>query len=244
MKKIPERSQEHKTNRRSFLGLMAAGIAFAIPFFARSEDRLGYTETSAEESRTRCETQGQASPLRQVFIDTETTGLNPCGGDRLIEIGCVEALDGRLTGRCLHYYLDPGDKQVGEGIASVHGISNEFLRGMPMFYEIADELIAFLADAQVLAHNARFDADFLDNELRISEKVPSLAAYCLGVVDTLDIARNLHPGERVSLAALGSRYRIETPGHSSKYQTLRDAARLALVYFAMTSTDAPSTPYS
>ena len=238
MKKPAERSQEHKMNRRSFLGLMAAGIAFAIPFFARSEDLLGRTETSAEESDTRCDTQVQASPFRQVFIDTETTGLNPCCGDRLIEISCVEAIDEQLTGRHLHYYLDPGSREVDPGVLTVHGISNDFLRGKPTFQSVADELLAFIADAQVLAHNATFPTGFLDNELRLAGKAPSLAAYCHGVVDTLALAKSRHPGERVNLAALSTRYHIVQPDHVAQHRTLRAATWLALIYFSMTAKDA------
>lgn len=182
--------------------------------------------------------QGNGSRLRQVFIDIETTGLCPSDGNRVIEIACVEAIDEQLTGRHLHYYLDPGSREVDPGVLNVHGISNDFLRGKPTFQRVADELLAFIADAQVLAHNATFPTGFLDNELRLAGKAPSLAAYCHGVVDTLAFAKARHPGERVNLAALSTRYHIAQPDHPVQHRALHAATRLALIYFPMTARDA------
>jgi DNA polymerase-3 subunit epsilon len=169
--------------------------------------------------------------VRQIVLDTETTGLEFRQGDRVIEIGCVELVGRKLTGRRLHRYINPG-REIEAGALAVHGIDNEFLQDKPRFAEIARELIEFIRDGELIIHNAAFDVGFLNNELSLAE-APTLDEVCAGVVDTLKLARELHPGRRNSLDALCDRYAIDN-SQRTLHGALLDAELLAEVYLAMT----------
>jgi DNA polymerase-3 subunit epsilon len=169
--------------------------------------------------------------LRQVILDTETTGLDFRLGDRIIEIGCVELLNRKLTGQRFHRYLNP-EREVEAGALAVHGLSSEFLQDKPRFGEIVAEFLDFIRGAELVIHNAAFDVGFLDNELALLQK-PLLEYACMGVVDTLKMARELHPGRRNSLDALCERYAIDHSGRAL-HGALLDAELLAEVYLAMT----------
>lgn len=173
-------------------------------------------------------------PMRQVVLDTETTGLEPAAGHRIIEIGCVEIVNRRRTGNKFHRYINPG-RAVEAGALQVHGIDDEFLASQPRFAEIADELLEFIRGAELVIHNADFDVEFLNHELRRLENVPHQIRDCCSVLDTLALARRLHPGQRNSLDALAKRYDVdnskrELHGHGA----LLDAQILAEVYLSMT----------
>lgn len=172
--------------------------------------------------------------MRQVVLDTETTGLEPAAGHRIIEIGCVEIVNRRRTGNKFHRYINPG-RAVEAGALQVHGIDDEFLASQPRFAEIADELLEFIRGAELVIHNADFDVEFLNHELRRLENVPHQIRDCCSVLDTLALARRLHPGQRNSLDALAKRYDVdnskrELHGHGA----LLDAQILAEVYLSMT----------
>lgn len=169
--------------------------------------------------------------MRQVVLDTETTGLDFRLGDRIIEIGCVELLNRKLTGQRFHRYINP-EREVEAGAMAVHGLTNEFLQDKPRFGEIVAELLDFIHGAELIIHNAAFDIGFLDNELALQEKSP-VVQVCQGVVDTLKMARELHPGRRNSLDALCERYDIDNSGRTL-HGALLDAELLAEVYLAMT----------
>ncbi len=143
--------------------------------------------------------------LRELILDTETTGLDPATGDRIVEIGCVEVVNSVATGETFHVYLDP-ERDMPEEAFRVHGLSREFLTGKPKFAEIADQFVSFIGDARLVIHNAEFDMKFLNAELRRCG-FPSIAMD--RVVDTLAIARRKHPGASNSLDALCSRYKID-----------------------------------
>ena len=170
--------------------------------------------------------------MRQVVLDTETTGLDPEQGHRIIEIGGVELVNRRLTDRRLHYYLQP-DRDIDDGALEVHGITADFLQGKPRFAEVHSDILAFVADAEVIIHNAPFDVGFLDHELaRLGD--PSLRLEsCCRILDSLDLARRLHPGQRNSLDALCRRYEIDNSARQL-HGALLDAEILAEVYLAMT----------
>jgi len=168
---------------------------------------------------------------RQVVLDTETTGLNARLGDRVIEIGCVEILQRRVSERTFHRYLNPG-REIEEGAAQVHGLTREFLADKPRFAEVAAEFLEHLRGAELVIHNAAFDQEFLDRELELAG-LPPLAAHVAGVVDTLALARELHPGKRNSLDALCERYAVSN-AHRKLHGALLDARLLAEVYLAMT----------
>jgi len=169
--------------------------------------------------------------MRQVFLDTETTGLSPGNGDRVIEIGCIEMVNRRLSGRNLHHYLNP-QRRNSEDAVRVHGLSDEFLADKPLFAAIADELLAYLQGAELVIHNAAFDLGFLDEELRRIGRAP-LRSHVAGVVDTLLMAREAYPGKSNSLDALCKRLQVD---HSSRtlHGALLDAGLLAEVYLRMT----------
>ncbi len=170
--------------------------------------------------------------MRQVILDTETTGLEPAQGHRIIEIGCVEMLNRRLTGRRFHQYLQP-DREIDAGAVEVHGITNDFLIGKPRFAEVVDEFLTFIRDAELIIHNAPFDVGFINAELaRLGVAYGQLSGYCR-VLDTLVQARRLHPGQRNSLDALCKRYSIDN-AHRELHGALLDAEILAEVYLAMT----------
>lgn len=170
--------------------------------------------------------------MRQVVLDTETTGLEVEQGHRIIEIGCVEMVNRRRTGNTFHQYLRP-DRDIDSGAEQVHGISNEALQGKPRFAEIVGELLEFIAGAELIIHNAEFDVGFLDNELRLAGRDgDSVRGHCQ-VLDTLLLARRLHPGQRNGLDALCRRYGIDNSARDY-HGALLDAQLLADVYLAMT----------
>ncbi|ALO46110.1 DNA polymerase III subunit epsilon [Pseudohongiella spirulinae] len=170
--------------------------------------------------------------MRQIVLDTETTGLEASQGHRIIEIGCVELENRRLTGRHYHQYIRP-DREIDEGAQQVHGISNEFLADKPDFAGIADEFLAFVSGAELLIHNAAFDIGFLDAELeRLGSTYGSMSDYCQ-VTDTLALARRKHPGQRNSLDALCKRYEVDN-SHRELHGALLDSEILADVYLLLT----------
>jgi DNA polymerase-3 subunit epsilon len=183
---------------------------------------------------------------RLVVLDTETTGLSPQEGHRIIEIGCVELLNRRLTGKHFHFYLNP-DRKIDDGAMAVHGITNEFVQDKLRFKDIVDELIAFINGAELIIHNAPFDVGFLNHELGLlnDSGKPKLEDYCK-VFDTLAFARKKHPGQRNSLDALCKRYNIDN-SHRELHGALLDSEILADVFLLMTGgqaslLDEPSTP--
>jgi DNA polymerase III subunit epsilon len=170
--------------------------------------------------------------MRQIVLDTETTGLEPSQGHRIIEIGCVELIDRRLTGKHYHQYLQP-DRDIDEGAIEVHGITNEFLRDKPRFSDIVTGYMEFIRDAELIIHNAPFDVGFVNNELqRLNGEWQHLEHYCT-VLDTLKLARKLHPGQKNNLDALCKRYKIDN-SQRTLHGALLDAEILADVYLAMT----------
>jgi len=168
---------------------------------------------------------------RQLVLDTETTGLEPSQGHRIIEIGVVEMIDRRLTGNNFHIYLQP-DREIDAGAIEVHGITNEFLADKPRFEDIAQELADYLRGAEVIIHNAPFDVGFIDAEYQRMENGLTMESLC-EVVDTLVMAREMHPGQRNSLDALCGRYDVDNK-HRTKHGALLDSEILADVYLAMT----------
>jgi DNA polymerase-3 subunit epsilon len=169
--------------------------------------------------------------MRQIFLDTETTGLSPENGDRIVEIGCVELVNRKLTGNNLHFYLNP-ERDSHEDALKVHGISNEFLKDKPKFGEIAGELLEYLQGADVLIHNAPFDVGFINKELEL-QKRPPLKTYVNSVADTLAMAKDMFPGKRNSLDALCDRLGVDNSGRTL-HGALLDAELLADVYIYMT----------
>lgn len=169
--------------------------------------------------------------MRKIVLDTETTGLNARLGDRIIEIGCVEVVDRRLTGNHFHRYLNP-ERQVEEGALRVHGITSEFLQDKPRFADLVDEFLGYVRGAELVIHNAAFDLEFLNEELKRLGREP-LEGCIAGVVDTLYHARDLHPGKKNSLDALCERYQVDN-AHRTLHGALLDAQLLADVYLAMT----------
>lgn len=169
--------------------------------------------------------------MRQVVLDTETTGLEFRLGDRVIEIGCIELAGRRFSGRRFHHYINPG-RDIEAGAMAVHGITNEFLQDKPPFAEIAAEFVEFVRDTELVIHNAAFDVGFLNHELSLLD-LPPLEQVCSGVVDTLKIARELHPGRKNTLDALCDRYQIDNT-RRTLHGALLDAELLAEVYLAMT----------
>lgn len=169
--------------------------------------------------------------MRQIILDTETTGLETSQGHRIIEIGCVEVKDRKLTGNHYHQYIQP-DREIDEGAIQVHGITNEFLADKPRFADIADDFMEFINGAQLVIHNAPFDIGFLNHELKLMEYSNPIDSYCT-VLDTLVLARELHPGQRNSLDALCKRYDIDN-SQRQKHGALLDAEILADVYLTMT----------
>jgi DNA polymerase III subunit epsilon len=169
--------------------------------------------------------------MRQIFIDTETTGLEPRLGHRIIEIGALEMLSRRLTGRRFHYYLNP-ERDSEAGALQVHGLTTEFLQDKPKFCDVVHELLEFIDGAELIMHNASFDVAFLDHELGLAELHP-LSKCCHSVTDTLKMAKELYPGKRNNLDALCERYAVDNT-RRSLHGALLDAELLAEVYLAMT----------
>ena len=169
--------------------------------------------------------------MRQIILDTETTGLSAENGDRIIEIGCVELLHRKLSGNNKHFYLNP-ERDSHEDALKVHGISNEFLRDKPKFAQVAEELLAYLDGAEIIIHNAPFDVGFLNKELELIGRGP-LKEIVSNVIDSLQMAKDLFPGKRNSLDALCDRLEVDNSGRTL-HGALLDAELLADVYINMT----------
>jgi DNA polymerase-3 subunit epsilon len=169
--------------------------------------------------------------MRQIILDTETTGIGPELGHRIIEIGCVELIDRKLTGKQFQVYLNP-KRQVDEGAFRVHGISSEFLKDKPLFKDVVSDFLQFIEGSELIIHNAPFDVGFLNSELRHVKSQKKLEDYC-GILDTLVLARTKHPGQRNNLDALCKRYEIDNTNRTL-HGALLDAEILACVYLAMT----------
>ena len=169
--------------------------------------------------------------MRQIVLDTETTGLDPKLGHRVLEIAAVEIVDRRLTGNHFHRYVNP-ERASDEGALQVHGLTEEFLRDKPKFGDIAEEMLDFVSGAELVIHNAAFDCGFLDMELALLDLKP-IAEYCPDIVDTLRMARELHPGKKNGLDALCERYQIDNSARI-QHGALLDANLLAEVYLALT----------
>ena len=170
--------------------------------------------------------------MRQIVLDTETTGLEVSQGHRVIEIGCIELVNRRVTGNHWHYYFNP-DREVDIGAFEVHGISNEFLQDKQRFAELADEFYRYVEGAELVIHNAPFDMGFLNRELSLLDAPPAPLEECCAVLDTLLLARQKHPGQKNNLDALCKRYDIDN-SQRSLHGALLDARILADVYLVMT----------
>ena len=169
--------------------------------------------------------------MRQIFLDTETTGLSAENGDRIVEIGCVEMVGRKLTGSNKHFYLNP-ERDSHEDAMKVHGISNEFLKDKPKFAAIADELLEYLRDAEIIIHNAPFDVSFLNKELELTGRQP--IRHCVAkVTDSMMLAKEIFPGKRNSLDALCDRLEVDNSGRTL-HGALLDAELLADVYINLT----------
>jgi DNA polymerase-3 subunit epsilon len=170
--------------------------------------------------------------MRQIILDTETTGLEVAQGHRIIEIGCVELIDRRPSGRTFQRYLNP-ERDIDPGAQAVHGLSSAFLADQPRFPEVVEEFVAFVSGAELIIHNAPFDVGFIDHEFgRLPPPQRLLTDLCT-ILDTLTLARQLHPGQRNSLDALCKRYRVDN-SNRELHGALLDAQILAEVYLAMT----------
>lgn len=169
--------------------------------------------------------------MRQIFIDTETTGLSAEGGDRIIEIGCIEMVNRRLTGRTLHHYINP-ERSSHEDALKVHGLTDEFLADKPLFAHVAAEIIDFIHGAELVAHNAAFDISFINAEFRRLSQ-PTVAEIAGNVLDSLAMAREIYPGKANSLDALCKRLEVDNAGRTL-HGALLDAGLLAEVYIRMT----------
>ena len=171
--------------------------------------------------------------LRQIILDTETTGLDPKSGHRVIEIGCIELVNRKFTGEQFHIYLNP-DRDSDEGALEVHGLTTEFLSDKPRFKDIYEEFLKFISGSELLIHNAEFDVNFLDHEIKLlSNNLPTVSDSVMKITDTLQIAREKHPGQRNSLDALVKRYEIG--GYDRElHGALLDSQILGDVYLSMT----------
>lgn len=170
--------------------------------------------------------------MRQIVLDTETTGLSPKQGHRIIEIGCLEMIDRRVTSNHLHFYINP-QRDIERTASEVHGITDDFLTDKPLFKDIKDELLAYLTSAELIIHNAPFDMGFLNHEFKLTDnQFPLITQYC-NVVDTLALARRKHPGQHNSLDALCRRYNVDNSNRDF-HGALLDAKLLAQVYLLMT----------
>jgi len=170
--------------------------------------------------------------MRQIVLDTETTGLEPSQGHRIIEIGCVEMINRRLTGNNYHQYLQP-DREIDEGAQAVHGISNQFLADKPRFADIVKDFIVYLDGAELIIHNAPFDVGFIDHELKLAgPEYGKVATYCT-VIDTLLMARKMRPGKKNNLDVLCKEFDVNN-AHRDLHGALLDAELLSEVYLRMT----------
>jgi DNA polymerase-3 subunit epsilon len=170
--------------------------------------------------------------MRQIILDTETTGLRVEEGHRLIEIGCLEMYNRKLTGSHYHAYINPG-RPIEAGAIAVHGITSEFLQNKPSFYDIVDEFMSFVANSELIIHNAPFDLSFINNELQLTRQGRKRITEHCDVIDTLQMARQMHVGQRHSLDALCKRYKVDN-SKRELHGALLDAHLLAQVYLAMT----------
>ncbi|MDM7861052.1 DNA polymerase III subunit epsilon [Alteromonas sp. ASW11-36] len=171
--------------------------------------------------------------MRQIVLDTETTGIDPKEGHRIIEIGCVELVDRKLTGNHFHVYLNP-QREIEQEAIDVHGITNEFLQDKPQFEDVAQDFVEFIRGAQLVIHNAPFDVGFMDFEFAMTPSVTDIrTAQICDVLDSLVLARKMHPGQKNNLDALCRRYGIDN-GHRTLHGALLDAEILADVYLIMT----------
>lgn len=170
--------------------------------------------------------------MRQIVLDTETTGISPESGHRIIEIGCVELLNRKITGNTFHVYLNP-QREVEEGAFQVHGISNEFLADKPLFKKVVADFLNFITGADLIIHNAPFDIGFLHHELKLCNHSHILLGELCHIIDTLDMARKMFPGQRNSLDALCKRFYVDN-SHREWHGALLDSELLAKVYLAMT----------
>lgn len=170
--------------------------------------------------------------MRQIVLDTETTGLEPRQGHRIIEIGCVEVIDRRVTGKRYHQYINP-EREIDEGAEEVHGISTAFLADKPLFSDVVDDFLNFIRGAELVIHNAPFDVGFIDHELnQLNQQDNNISNICT-VLDTLVLARKMHPGQKNNLDALCKRYDIDN-SQRDLHGALLDAEILAETYLAMT----------
>ena len=170
--------------------------------------------------------------MRQIVLDTETTGLEPTQGHRIIEIGCVELINRRITENRYHQYINP-EREIDEGAIEVHGITNEFLADKPMFADVAEDFLKFIRGAELIIHNAPFDVGFMNHELKLLDaQAEPVESFC-SILDTLTMARNMHPGQKNNLDALCKRYEIDNSARDL-HGALLDAEILAEVYLAMT----------
>ena len=174
--------------------------------------------------------------MRQIVLDTETTGLEPSAGHRIIEIGCVELVERKLTGNTFHQYINP-QRKVDDGAIEVHGITNEFLEDKPYFADIYDDFLKFVQGAELVIHNAPFDVGFINHEIALLENssgqsLKKIEHYCT-ILDTLKMARDMHPGQKNTLDALCKRYYIDN-SNRELHGALLDSEILADVYLAMT----------
>lgn len=170
--------------------------------------------------------------MRQIILDTETTGLDLQSGNRIIEIGCIELIDRKFTGNEFHTFLNP-ERPIEPGAFKVHGVSLDSLSDKPVFKDIHEDFLAFIKDAEILIHNADFDVSFLNNEFKLSNIQTTIDEHVSNIVDTLSLARQLHPGQRNSLDVLTDRYNIE--GYDRSYHgALLDSKILGEVYLMMT----------
>ncbi len=170
--------------------------------------------------------------MRQIILDTETTGLQTADGHRIIEIGCIELVNRKFTGKRYHQYINP-EREIDEGALAVHGIAQDFLQTKPVFSTIIDEFMDFVSGAELIIHNAPFDVGFINHELKLAKQKWTLITDYCRIVDTLVLARQLHVGQRNSLDALCKRYNVDN-SQRDLHGALMDAHLLAQVYLAMT----------
>jgi DNA polymerase-3 subunit epsilon len=179
-----------------------------------------------------CEARVETGIMRQIVLDTETTGLEPREGHRIIEIGCVELVDRKLTGKTYHQYINP-ERIVDEGAIEIHGITNEYLEDKPLFVDIYDDFLQFVRGSELIIHNAPFDVGFINHEFTLlNNNITIIEDYC-SVLDSLAMARDLHPGQRNTLDALCKRYVVDN-SNRDLHGALLDSEILSDVYLAMT----------
>ena len=171
--------------------------------------------------------------MRQIVLDTETTGLKPEDGHRIVEIGCVEIINRTITGKTFQTYLDP-EREPDEETLKITGLTSEFLKGKPKFIDIVDDFLNFIAGAELIIHNAPFDLGFLNNELKLINHARRIVNQEVSIFDTLILARRKHPGQKNNLDALCTRYNIDN-SHREYHGALLDAKILAKLYLAMTA---------